>query len=141
MYDSPDHALRKFLWQDFDTESLNIEGPLMVCGDFNFVVSTVEVSSPVSWNSHRSSGFQNWIFKQGLLDMGFYGPKFTWTRGIHASTFKGARLDRVLCNVEWNILFPQAAVIHLPQVGSDNSPILVNCKVDRRPHGPKTFRF
>lgn len=141
VYGSPDHALQKFLWQDLNAESLNIEGPLMICGDFNSVVSVDEVSSLASWNSHKSSGFQEWIFEQGLLDMGFCRSKFTWTRGIHELTFKGARLDRALCNVEWNVLFPEAAVTHLPRIGSDHSPILVTCKVNRHPQGPKPFRF
>ena len=35
--------------------------------------------------------------------MGFPGPKFTWTRGGAPSSFKGAVLDRALCNLEWNI--------------------------------------
>lgn len=96
VYGSQDHGLRKRLWMDLNVVSLGIEGPLMVLGDFNSVVSAEEVSSQDSWTAHRFLGFRDWIFEQGLLDMGFCGHTFTWTRRVHASTFKGVRLDFVM---------------------------------------------
>lgn len=73
--------------------------------------------------------------------MGFCGPKFTWTRGVHASTFKKAKLDRAFCKVEWNVLFPNSMVTHLLWIGSDHSSILVNFAHNSRLQGQKPFRF
>ena len=42
-----------------------------------------------------NTDFGDWIFNQGLIDLGFTRPKFTWTRGQFSETFKGARLDTV----------------------------------------------
>ena len=34
-----------------------------------------------------------------LVNLGFSGSCFTWSRGNDAHTFKGARLDRALCSM------------------------------------------
>ncbi|XP_031124258.1 uncharacterized protein LOC116026974 [Ipomoea triloba] len=56
---------------------------------------------------------------------GFSGPSLTWIRGNSSGTVKGARLDRVLCNVEWRQRFPNVSVVHLPRISSDHAPILI----------------
>lgn len=53
--------------------------------------------------------------------------------GTNASTFKGVRLDRGLCSVEWLELFPGSKITHLPTLSSNHTPILlslVNSKKD-----------
>lgn len=40
------------------------------------------------------------------------------------------RLDRVLANSDWCILFPDAMVQHLPRLHSDHCPILLCCEPD-----------
>ena len=40
-------------------------------------------------------------------------------------TFKGARLDRALCNTEWSLQFPHAKVTILPKLHSNHSPVHV----------------
>ena len=54
------------------------------------------------------------------MDLHFKGPCFTWSRG---SLFK--RLDRAICNDQWNVSFMEASVLHLPKLHSDHRPILV----------------
>jgi hypothetical protein len=44
---------------------------------------------------------KNWIDECKLLDMGFKGPRYTWHRN---GTYE--RLDRGLCNTEWQMKFP-----------------------------------
>ncbi|XP_026459237.1 uncharacterized protein LOC113359882 [Papaver somniferum] len=36
------------------------------------------------------------------------------------------KLDRALCNTSWRLLFPDEAVLHLPRIGSDHAPIILN---------------
>ena len=73
----------------------------------------------------RCTRFRHWIENTGLIDLGFAGPKFTWTRGSNRETRKEARLDRALCNMEWRIRFQRGAVQHLVKACSDHSPLLI----------------
>ena len=72
----------------------------MAVGDFNSVTSKEETSTPLNFDHSKSSGMNNWISTHGLIDLGYLGPKFTWTRGKSPQTFKGSRFDRTLCNIE-----------------------------------------
>lgn len=68
-------------------------------GDFNSVVAREKVSNMDNFNDRRSNRFTDWIFSQGLVDMGYTEPCFTWKRGNDMETFKGAFLDRTLCTM------------------------------------------
>lgn len=61
-----------------------------------------------------------WIFQEGLVDMGFSGSSFTWMRGLIESTFKGAQLDRAVASILWRECFSNALVTH-----SDNVSLLL----------------
>ena len=112
-YGSPNPALRKYLWQDLNSEVMEIEGPWLIMGDFNSVSAAEEVSNHGKLDKRRCAGFVEWISDPNLLDLGFSGPRFTWTRGSTADTFKGGRLDKALCNMEWRFLFDSASISHL----------------------------
>lgn len=73
--------------------------------------------------------------------MGFSGSTFTWMRGVNATSFKGARLDRALGNAEWKLLYPNATVEHLPIMGSDHAPLLINTQPRQIQRSEKSFRF
>ncbi|XP_058756007.1 uncharacterized protein LOC131629227 [Vicia villosa] len=78
-----------------------------------------------------------------LHDMGASGPKFTWRGGIyHGGQRIYERLDRVIGNEDWKLLFPDSYVKVLTRVGfSDHHPIMVvlsNNSIDDR---GKQFRF
>lgn len=125
VYASPDGVLRKRLWRDLSKDDLGLYKEWLAVGDFNSVLSSDEVSSPGNFNERRSKGIKEWIFSEGLLDPGFSGPTFTWTRGKDGQNFRGARLDRALCTPEWLDKFPHLKVKHLPALKSDHSPILL----------------
>ncbi|RZC83531.1 hypothetical protein C5167_046318 [Papaver somniferum] len=77
-------------------------------------------------NNNHNREFNRMIQDSGLMDMGYCGPAFTWTNNAVVSTPIYARLDRVLCSANWWMMFPEAAVFHLPRIGSDHSPIYLN---------------
>ncbi|XP_019173302.1 PREDICTED: uncharacterized protein LOC109168902 [Ipomoea nil] len=33
-------------------------------------------------------GFSNWMFREGFIDMGYEGAKFTWCRGINSTSYR-----------------------------------------------------
>lgn len=126
VYGSPSYTLRRKLWPELNKRKMNMADAWLTVGDFNSVVAQHEVSNQSTFNSQRSS------------DLGYVGPKFTWTRGLTAENFKGARLDRALCTLEWFNMFANTTVTHLPSVNSDHTPVLIQMnregmnKVNRR---------
>lgn len=108
VYGNPNVGLRQKLWHALVLAKLRVESHLLVVRDFNAVVSDTEVNTQGPLTHSRNAGFQEWIFELGLIDLGFSGPMFTWVRGLHDHTFKGARLDRALCNFEWRSRFTES---------------------------------
>ena len=128
-YGSPNLSLRKFLWQDLNGNLLTQEAPWIVLDDFNAVARMEETSNTKKLDRQRSAASTEWIFENELVDMGFTGPMFTRTRGNSSSTFEGARLDRALCNTEWQLKFPRTLVFNFPKLHSDHSPVLVRIEI------------
>lgn len=105
------------------------------------MITEHEVSTNGGVSYHTSAGFSDWLLNQELLDIGFAGSRYTWIRITSSTTFKGARLDRGVCTIEWRELFLEAKVTHLPIIQSDHAPLLVkfNGKMNYKSKGP--FRF
>ncbi|XP_073051702.1 uncharacterized protein [Primulina eburnea] len=141
VYGSPNPTLRKRLWQDLTKENLNIQGPWLSIGDYNSVCYEHETSTTNGATHHRSAGFNDWLFNQGLIYIGFSGSRFTWVRGLSSATFKGARLDRGVCTIEWSELFPEAKVTNLPIIQSDHAPLLIRLAGNPNYKYKSPFRF
>ena len=72
--------------------------PWLLAGDFNETVSIEERNHGGPDMRRRCNRFKYWIENNGLIDLGYSGPRFTWSRGLSQDTRKEARLDRALCN-------------------------------------------
>ncbi|XP_031096837.1 uncharacterized protein LOC116001077 [Ipomoea triloba] len=123
---SPMAHLRNKLWNTLKKEKLNINNHRIATGDFNSVTKREEVSNPGSFDNHRSAKFNEWIFYEALVDLGFNGQCFTWKRGNENSNFRGARLDRALCSIDWLERSTKTKVHHLAAINSDHCPILIS---------------
>ncbi|RYR19564.1 hypothetical protein Ahy_B03g064378 [Arachis hypogaea] len=135
VYGSPQPGTRSSLREELENFAGTIQGPWCVGGNFNSIISLEETGG--SFNlSQDSRRFQDCIQNCGLKDLGFSGPPFTWQRNRVKR-----RLDRFLCNLGFNDLFPSAGVKHLPKLKSDHIPILLdfnNLEMRRR---DKPFRL
>ncbi|XP_075665722.1 uncharacterized protein LOC142635458 [Castanea sativa] len=60
-----------------------------------------------------------------MVDLGFSGPRFTWSNRRGFWNLIQERLDRFFGNPEWCTLYPNARVSHLTHVHSDYYPILL----------------
>lgn len=86
-------------------------------------------------------------FREAMNDcrlhyLGFAGGPFTCERGRSTDTLVRERLDRMLADSQWRVLFPRARVIHLAHYCSDNSPILLNAEAaDNDAVGDQAFKF
>ncbi|KAJ8429322.1 hypothetical protein Cgig2_025558 [Carnegiea gigantea] len=110
----------------------------MICG---IEVKHRDSTGAVCYDVGAAQSGRHWIENNGFIDLGFSGPKFTWTKGNNPETQKCARLDRVLCNMAWRTRYQEGAVQHLLQNYSDHPPLLINTRgfaqVSKRPKHEK----
>ncbi|XP_075636657.1 uncharacterized protein LOC142608883 [Castanea sativa] len=87
------------------------------------------------------SRFNDFLNNCNLLDLGYNGPRFTWTnKRDNGLVMK--RLHRALSNPQWNLLFNDAHVRHLPRKSSDHHPILLSTSpTTLHSFSPKPFRL
>ncbi|KAJ8427137.1 hypothetical protein Cgig2_021393 [Carnegiea gigantea] len=126
IYVSPTQQLRKELWAIVIQFAHSTESARMLVSDYNKTRSLDERDHGGHDMNKRCILFANWIENNGLIDLGFLGPRFTWVRGNTYDTSKSAKLDRALCNMSWRSRFPEGSVRHLIWCYSDHCSILIS---------------
>ena len=76
-----------------------------------------------------------------LFDLGFTGPKFTWTNKRDLPGLIQGRLDRDWANPNWKTCFPKALVKHLVRINSNHCPLLLSLDNPPNSLGERPFRF
>ncbi|KAJ8437791.1 hypothetical protein Cgig2_013710 [Carnegiea gigantea] len=126
IYANPYESQREELWTDMEDFSHTHTTPWLLAGDFNKTRNMEERRNYSEGLQRRCTKFDHWIENNGLMDLGYTGPPFTWNRGSNPATGKSARLDRALCNRQWRLRFEEARVRHLLQNNSDHCPLLIS---------------
>lgn len=75
------------------------------------------------------------------MDLGFSGPKFTWSNLGQVSDLILERIDRCFANPSWRLLYPEASVTHLRRVFSDHCPVLLELSKPPPTSINRPFRF
>ncbi|KAI9072961.1 hypothetical protein K1719_045090 [Acacia pycnantha] len=126
VYASPTENRRSRSWEDLYKISCDTSDPWLIAGDFNEIKSPLEQKGGGRINETRCRKFNDWIQNCNLLDIEAGGPFFTWKwpkwEGLER-VYK--RLDRCLCNAQWQERFNKADVRVLPRIGSDHHPIVI----------------
>ncbi|XP_062091520.1 uncharacterized protein LOC133797556 [Humulus lupulus] len=125
VYAANDMRGRERLWEDLENMAHGINGPWIVMGDFNAVLSP-EDRFPYHGNGSELSSFQHCAETCRLTDMKFSGNFFTWNNKQAGKDRVCAKLDRVLANENWIGKFPNAEVVFFPEGDMDHSPFIVN---------------
>lgn len=120
VYASPMRHERRQLWKELNNIAKSNQEPWVLVGDWNMILDASEKKGGAPPDLQKCREFREVLSNCKLLDLGFQGNKFTWKRG---SLYQ--RLDRVLCNFEWQTDFMDASVKHLPRIKSDHSPLLL----------------
>ncbi|KAL8161268.1 hypothetical protein V2J09_012757 [Rumex salicifolius] len=142
IYASPNPANREELWNRLLNLKSFVDCPWLLMGDFNETASLDERTGNSDGMRKRCDNFQSWIDGMKLIELGFSGPKFTWSRGRDPHTRTSARLDRGLCNIEWREAYLEASIRHLPMNQSDHAPLLLRSNgVSMRDPNNRPFRF
>ncbi|KAM1951519.1 hypothetical protein ACFX15_006123 [Malus domestica] len=113
--------------------------PWICGGDFNEFLWDHEKSGSAEVRYNRTRYLEEFMSKLEVFDLGFNGPKFTW-RGKRNGQLVEARLDRGLVNESWQTLWPNSRVTNGTTLGSDHSPVIVQCepRIGKR---KRIFRF
>ncbi|WMV07509.1 hypothetical protein MTR67_000894 [Solanum verrucosum] len=131
--------LRRPLWDNLmQVSETNL--PWCTIGDFNVITSTQEKQGGREYNMNKSFEFISVIEPCGLIDIGYNGQPFTWCnqRAEEARIWK--RLDRAMVNDKWLESMPQTTITHLPSVGSDHCPLLLEMTT-RQDQVTRYFKF
>lgn len=140
IYGDPARVLYWAIWDEIETFINRCEGHVVILGDFNAIKAQQEKWGGSSQLGPNNRGFNSWINRLGLVDLGHNGPCYTWSNGQGGSSFIAQRLDRGLATVSWMLQYPSAAIFHLPRFGSDHLPILL--RTEPRPiRGKRKFRY
>ncbi|XP_038984376.1 uncharacterized protein LOC103706536 [Phoenix dactylifera] len=124
-YASTNYRERRVLWEEA-TNLIQLGHPVMMAGDFNCIDSPEDKrGGKVFSNNIEVREFQDFIQSNGLADLGFTGPRFTWCNNRLGMARVWERIDRVYATPGWIQRFPDFWVRHLPRIASDHCPVLV----------------
>ncbi|KAK8292989.1 hypothetical protein V6Z12_D06G159300 [Gossypium hirsutum] len=92
--------------------AVSMEGPWMLADDFNYILDRGERKGGASISRVGCKWFREFLSDNGLQDLGS----------------SGAKLDRVICNSEWDSFSLECSVRNLHRLKSDHKPILISLK-------------
>jgi len=101
-------------------------------GDLNTVTQAYEKQGGRTFRLSSCSVYLQFINTCSLIDLGFFGPPFTWDNGRPGAEHIHERLDKALANPSWLQIYPHAQATHLPQIYSDRCLILVDLNPTQR---------
>ncbi|XP_074298927.1 uncharacterized protein LOC141629907 [Silene latifolia] len=134
---------RASLWDSLRDYSSVIDGPWLLCGDFNSITGVNDRvgGAEVSWA--EMAPMRKMIVDCQLQDMKSSGSYYTWNNKHEATTKVYSRIDRVLINEQWFQIFPEAVANYLPEGLYDHCPCLINSteEISKRKMGFKYFNM
>ena len=140
VFGPPYFSKRKKFWSLMEDLISRFDGSWLMIGDLNSVSKRSEKKGGSSSGINSLRSFHHFVFEVGAIDLGFSGPKFTWTNKRVGWANVPKMLDRGLCNVNWQSLFPNVGVRHLSTHNSDHNPIVLDTHLDLS-KGVKPFKF
>ncbi|KAL3635329.1 hypothetical protein CASFOL_019876 [Castilleja foliolosa] len=135
------HTKKAEFWENMANISSNISEPWILIGDINSILSQAEKKGGLPFASSSHHNLANDLDSLGLIDLGFSGSPYTWTNKRSGIDNIQQRLDRGVANSEWITMFPRASILHLPQVGSDHSPIVLSTAPEPKLKTPFKFEI
>ncbi|XP_074290682.1 uncharacterized protein LOC141617387 [Silene latifolia] len=116
---------REPLWSSVRSYHGNVNGPWLLCGDFNAVMGRDERigGNPVTLADIRP--LLQVVQDCNLGDLKAKGNFFTWTNKHEYGAKVYSKIDRALCNDDWMVQFSNSYVHFLPEGMFDHSPCLV----------------
>ncbi|XP_038972101.1 uncharacterized protein LOC103699848 [Phoenix dactylifera] len=139
VYASTDYRVRRALWQEIT--NLAAQGiPTVLVGDFNCIQSASDKRGGAVFTDRVDRReFRDFMLRNGMVDLGFSEPRFTWCNNQSGSARVWERLDRALASPDWILRFPTCRVSYLPRIASDHCPLLISTSSGPCHHSPFCF--
>ena len=137
----PPHANGKArFWKCLEDMVSAFASPWLVMRDFNCVSSNLDKRGGRYLGQDSTKSFSNFVHGIGAIDLEFIGSQFTWSNKREGLANIKERLDKAVCNHEWQCLSPKAGVKHLIASASNHAPIILDIHLDQLVRA-KPFRF
>jgi hypothetical protein len=140
VYAPPSIQSRSIFWSKLTDLGSSFDGPWLLLGDFNAILSSAEKCGGRSFGFASYFDFVDFVQFNALVDLGFVGNKFTWSNHRFGRDNIRERLNHGLANQGWVHLYPNSLINHLMASYSDHCPILLSTYGNYR-NLPKPFRF
>lgn len=141
IYASPRLANRRVLWNNLCMFAELHNMPWVIAGDFNEPLSNEDKFGGRAVSNSRSFDFKECLDSCNMIDLGFSGPRFTWTNKREVRALIQERIDRFFVNPGWCTMYPDAKITHLTRCHSDHCPVLLESKPINHRHLPRPFKF
>ncbi|XP_050280312.1 uncharacterized protein LOC126721302 [Quercus robur] len=126
IYASLRSAERHIFWDNLNKVAELHNMPWVVAGDFNEPLLDEDKYGGRVVSVNRSLLFKECLDNCGMIDIGFSGPRFTWTNKREVQALIQERIDRFFVNASWCLLYPDAKVVHLTRCNSDHCPVMLD---------------
>nr|XP_045087997.1 uncharacterized protein LOC123495188 [Aegilops tauschii subsp. strangulata] len=125
VYGEPKRELRHLFWDRLRFLKTTWSGPWICVGDFNETLSTDEHMGIRNRDDNQMMLFRECLDNCGLIDLGYFGPKFTWSNRQEGGHNVRVRLDRADANGDFMQIFDDCTVENIITTSSDHYAILV----------------
>ncbi|XP_074270846.1 uncharacterized protein LOC141594752 [Silene latifolia] len=138
VYGEPVTHKREAVWHDLSEWIRSFDNPFLLIGDFNQVDYQEDKWGGSKGRIPGAALFNKWKAEHLLMDIPFKGPRFTWCNKREDHSVVLEQLDKGYGSWDWNDIFPNSGITHLPIQVSDHAPIifetdLITC-YGRRPY-------
>jgi hypothetical protein len=137
VYGAAQTADKDIFLQDLTNICDNLDIPALVSGDFN-ILRFADEKNKGNETSRFSDSFNVVIDLYNLREIPLSGGQFTWSNNQKNPTLE--KLDRILINCEWEIIFPLSSARKIPRLMYDHNPIILDTHEKSEPKS-REFRF
>ncbi|KAF4368009.1 hypothetical protein F8388_002620 [Cannabis sativa] len=143
-YGEPNVSKRRLTWDMLEHLRIVYEGPWLVIGDFNEILSQNDKNKSGYRNETQIEEFRSTLELCALHPLHYKGERYTWAKSADNESIK-ERLDWAMVNEAWEDSFSYTSLTHLDYYHSDHRALLVKIKDDTdQQNGSnkrKRFRF
>ena len=118
-----------------------IDMPWVIAGDFNKPLLDSDKYEGRAININNSLLFKECLDRCNMIDLGFSGPRFTWTNKSDISSLIQERIDRFFVNLDWWHLLPESKITHLTRCHSDHCFVLLETSPVSHLQLKRPFKF
>ncbi|XP_065639085.1 uncharacterized protein LOC136071559 [Quercus suber] len=111
IYANPRSEERSILWDNLAKVAELHKLLWVMAGDFNEPLIDEDKFGGRGVNINRSLAFKDCLDRCSMVDLGFSGPRYTWTNKRDISNLILERIDRFFMNPDGCVMYPNARVI------------------------------